>query len=65
MFLEPHERDRFCQYLRQQIKDGETMTEQFATLPMGDLLVARERKRILGWMIVLEDLESVEDVTIR
>ena len=64
MLLEPHERDRFCQYLRQNIENGKVMVEQFEKLTYGEMLVKRERKRILGWLIVLEDLESAEDMTI-
>ena len=64
MILTDHERKRFCEYLRQQIRDGEAVLAQFEKLPYGEPLIKRERTRILGWTIVLEDLESMESFSI-
>lgn len=62
--LTAEERRRFCQYLRQEIKTGEGMIEHFEKMSRPELLVNRERTRILGCSIVLQNLLAAEEFTL-
>ena len=64
MLLETTERNRFIEYCRQQVVNGEAIIPQFEKLPMMTVVAQHEKAKLAAYKIVLRDLESMETMTI-
>lgn len=64
--LTPEEKHRFSQWLTLQIDSSKGMLEQFKNLApaLGDALIKREKTKLAGYMIVLQDIQEGESMTI-
>lgn len=64
MVLAEEERQKFILYLKQNVDSSRQLIEQLEKMPMGGILVKRERTMITAWMIVAAHLESLESFTV-
>lgn len=64
--LSNEEKQRFSEWLMLQIESSKGMLGQFEKLPpaIGMELIKREKLKLAGYSIVLEDIQSGENMTI-
>lgn len=58
------ERDRFSQWLQQDIESAKLLIQQMEKLPQGSVVTAHMKQEVVAEIIVLKKLLSIEEVTI-
>lgn len=62
--LSDEERHRFAGWLEREIVSGEAMIGQFETMKLPAALVTRKKNELLAAKIILQQLRSIESVTV-
>ena len=60
MILDEGDRAKFCAYARVQIESADRVIRQLAAINAPELVIQRERLRMLGYKVVLDDLKAME-----
>lgn len=64
MLLTDAERKQILQYLHLQLDSNEQLLTQMIGMKLPELLLKTYRNKIIGYTIVIADIENVEQVTI-